>query len=290
MLIQQYHRGNWLKTGDLRNADAVEIVLGEGGCGSAGMNFAKILSDGEKSALGLPPAVQPQKTPVPPNCAANLPRLVDSLRNMTNGAPIGVRLAATQSLEAEVAMVVRAGVDFICIVAGDAGSVRGLPIFQDDFGLPTLWAIHRAKQCINKWDSNHRVSLVIIGQLSTPGDFLKCLALGADAVCVCTIALFAIMSGQQKRVLPNNPPTRMLLREAHFARRFNINEGAENLANWLQSITSEMELALRSMGKTTISDICIDDLCATEQTTAQILGIPFIGQPMEQTDCVAPHE
>jgi len=50
------------------------------------------------------------------------------------------------------------------------------------------------------------VSLLITGGLATPGDFLKAVALGADAVYIGSIALFAMAHTQVLKAFPWEPP------------------------------------------------------------------------------------
>ncbi|HBE77588.1 MAG TPA: FMN-binding glutamate synthase family protein, partial [Firmicutes bacterium] len=57
-----------------------------------------------------------------------------------------------------------------------------------DVGLPTLPALCRTVQYLESRNLTGQISLLVGGGLFTPGDFLKCLALGADAVYFGTIA------------------------------------------------------------------------------------------------------
>lgn len=70
--------------------------------------------------------------------------LIRYLRDVTQGVPIGVKLAAGKYLEEDLEIAVESGVDVITLDGSKAGSKGTAPIFQDDFGLPSLFALVRA--------------------------------------------------------------------------------------------------------------------------------------------------
>ncbi|MDQ0064029.1 glutamate synthase-related protein [Paenibacillus harenae] len=71
-------------------------------------------------------------------------QLVKRLRDET-GVPIGLKIAATHHLEKELQIAVEAEVDFVTLDGAEGGTHGGAPTLQDDVGLPTLFAITRAR-------------------------------------------------------------------------------------------------------------------------------------------------
>ncbi|WP_258871648.1 glutamate synthase-related protein, partial [Halobacillus trueperi] len=67
------------------------------------------------------------------------------------------------------------------------------PTLEDDFGLPTLHSLVRAVDWLNEHNLKEKYQLIVSGGLTTPGHFLKALAIGADAVYIGSIALMAIL-------------------------------------------------------------------------------------------------
>ena len=63
-------------------------------------------------------------------------------------------------------------------------------IFRDNISVPTIPALARARRHLDRSERKD-VTLVITGGLRKPGDFIKALALGADAVAVSNAAMQA---------------------------------------------------------------------------------------------------
>jgi glutamate synthase domain-containing protein 2 len=123
------------------------------------------LAPGEPAiALPAPPGVQ---TP------ADWPAFMQKLRQRANGIPIALKLMATGRLEEELAMAIQLGFDAVMLDGSGGGSHATAPIKQDDFGIPNIYALVRAKRLLK----NTSISLVVAGGFFTPGQCLKALAL-----------------------------------------------------------------------------------------------------------------
>jgi glutamate synthase domain-containing protein 2 len=242
-LIMQYNRGFWAKEEEvLRQADAVEIQLGE-----AMLPNAK---DGKE-----------------------LKKLVDYLRQLTNGAPIGIKFGATGVLEKELEIFTSAGIDFLSVAGGESGINYCPGILADDVGLPTLPALCRTVAFLNQKGLKNEISIIVSGGLVTPGQMLKCLALGADAVTIGTVACLAISHTQVTKATPWEPPTEIIYYAAKKANNYDPELGAKHLANYFASCLEEMKLAARSLGKTDLREINKNDLVALDPIYAEMAGV-----------------
>ena len=96
----------------------------------------------------------------------DLKKLVDKLRNFTDGMPIGVKIAAGKFLR-RISTGLTSGADFI-VVDGQKPLPRVSPILQDDFGIPTVFAIDRAAKWMEKHGFKDRISLIASGGIRTP--------------------------------------------------------------------------------------------------------------------------
>lgn len=277
-LILQYNRGSWNKDPEiLRQADMIEIQMGHGaraGIGSAAKY--KEMDREVRNRIGLRPGQDAVVHARMPGLASpgRLVKIVSDLRKMTGGVPIGVKIAAGNSLEEDMAFILEAGADVIAIDGAQGGSGGSLPILQDDFGLPTLYALCRAESFLERQGMKKQVSLVISGGLKTPGDYLKALALGADAVAIGTAALFAVTHTQVLKAMPFEPPVQVVYQKGRYQNRFDVEKGARHLANYLVSCALEMKEAARALGKTALSRVSRDDLFALDKNTAEIAGVP----------------
>jgi len=276
-LIVQFNRATWSKELEtLRQADMVEIHFGQGASTGVGGEVVGARSDPDlRRALGVPPG-RPAviRSRHPELETRSLKELVDELRSLTGGVPIGVKLAPGRRLEADLEAALAAGVDVIALDGAQAATKGSPPILQDDFGLPTLHALVRAVAFLEAKGVRGRVSLIVGGGLYTPGDFLKVLALGADAVYIGTVALFAISHGQVFKSLPWEPPTQLVFFGGHQEHELDVDEGAHRLANYLRAAAWEMAVAVRALGKTAVRDVSREDLMALDELTARICGVP----------------
>ncbi len=278
-LIIQYNRGKWNKSKDiLKQADAIEIHFGQGAAGGVGHCIEDKEIDWKiRRLMGLEwgeKAVVHATYPGMEEEHNKLKELVAYLREVSRGVPIGVKLAAGKYLEDDLSIALASGVDFFALDGSNAGSKGTTPILQDDFGLPTLFALIRAANFINKHALRNKVSLIVSGGLATPGDYLKALALGADAVYIGSVALFAMGHTQILKPLPWEPPPELVWYKGKCQNKFDVSKGAETLAKYLHSCNEEIKDAVKALGKKSIHEVDKSDLFALDDFTAQVAGIP----------------
>lgn len=278
-LILQYNRGSWNKTEDIiSQADAIEIQFGQGAIGGVGhkMDASKIDSKLRKG-FGLAPgqdAVAHSRQPEV-NHPSELPKLIRKLKDIAGDIPVGVKMGAGKYLEKDMEWAVDGGADFIAVEGGDGATKGSAPILQDDFGVPTVFAIARAGEFFRKHRLRDRVSLIAVGKMRTPGDVLKALALGADAVYMGAIALFAMSHTQVLKALPFEPPTQIVWYDGKYADRLNVAEGAKNLTKFLKSCKEEIIEGVRALGKTSVGQVDKEDLFALDELIAKGVGVPM---------------
>lgn len=261
----------------LRQADMIEIQFGYGGLGAIpSLHKSKNLSPEFQDLMGLAAGEALQETALLSDVhnQADLRKLVNNLRELTNGVPIGVKFGATQRLEVELEIFTGAGIDFLSVAGAESGINFG-PGIMDDMGLPTLPALCRTVNFLKKRSLQKRISLIISGGLSTPGHFLKALALGADAVAIGTIAILALAHTQLTKTIPFEPPTELVFEQGKLKEKLDIEAGALSVANFLTSCNQEMTLAMRTMGHTSLKELSVADLCALTPEVAQLTGAPL---------------
>lgn len=278
-LILQYSRGNWAKEPEiLRQADMIEIQLGQGALAGTGEIFKRDKMDGKMiRLLDLKPGENAVLHARLPEISApgQLGGLADELKEITGGIPVGVKIAAGNSLEQDLAYILEAEADFVTVDGAQGGTAGAAPILEDDFGLPTLHALCRAARFMEQQGVKDKVSLIISGGLKTPGDYLKALALGADAVAIGTIALWAMTHTQVFLSLPYEPPVQAVFFSGADKEKLDVNTAAQNLANYLKSAVDEMKIATATLGKKSLRSVNREDLFALDKDTAEITGLPL---------------
>ena len=283
LLIGQYNRGEWMNTPDqLRRLDAIEVQLGQGAFGGAvySKQTAEQIGDHLRATWhlkrGQDTAVKARLTDV--NTPEDVINLLNRLKRQYD-VPVGIKIAATHFLEEELEVIVSSSADYIVIDGAEGGTAVAPPTLEDDLGLPTLFAISRASKFLEDVGAKDRFSLIAAGGLTTPGHFLKCLALGADAVYISSIALIALIQTQMAKALTDEPPVQLVLYGGKLADQFEVDEGARTLSNFLNSCTKEMILAAQATGKTSLSEFSREDLVSTDSELARVLEIGYAAEP-----------
>lgn len=276
-LILQYSRISWNKDEKIiKQADAIEIQFGHGANAGAGKTLkAEHMSGTLRKRLGLKKGqdavihnrIDGVRT------GKDLMNLIKYLKKITGGVPVGVKIGAGKDLEEDLKIMVEAGADFVSVDGGGSGTHGSLPILEEDFGVPPMIAASRAAKF---WEENGlkgKVSLLVGGQIVTPGDCLKMIALGADAVYMGTAILIATTHTQVIKTIPFEPPTQIAYENGKYSKNFDIEKGAKSLHNFLHATVYEMEEAVKALGKTAIQDVSKEDIFAIDKDVAEIAGI-----------------
>ncbi|MDI3299343.1 MAG: FMN-binding glutamate synthase family protein [Bacillota bacterium] len=285
-LIVQYIRGTWpassqYRWDQLEQADAIEIQVGQGAqAGVAQTTPAKKIHERMREAYGLDPGqdalIESQLEGV--KGAQDLERLVRKLKERFP-VPIGYKFGATQWMERELEIAIRAGVDYIVVDGAEAGTHAAPPTLADDTGLPTFHALVRTVDYLERRGVREDVSVIAAGGLRTPGEFLKALALGADAVYIGTIAVLAMLADEMAKTAPGEPATQLVLQTGSRRRDLDVEQAAQNLYNFFKAVEQEMRQGIAAVGKTRVADLKREDLVALDESIAAFAGIPSAWRP-----------
>ena len=252
-------------------ADMLEVQMGQGADMGSALFEASELQGRAQVLAGLAPGQSPASYPAPPGVQSpeDWPSFMASLRQRANGIPIALKLMATGHLEDDLAVAVDLGFDAVILDGAQGGSHAAPPIKEDDFGIPSLNALVRAVRYLK----NTQLSLIVAGGYFTPGQCLKALALGADAVYLGTVPLFALVHSQIDKAIPWEPPATLIFYDSPIKTQLNINQAATNVANALQAMVLEMEEGIRGLGKASLKELNSDDLVALDALTAEVTGV-----------------
>lgn len=278
-LIIQYSSGTWAKEPEtLKQADAIEIHFGQGAsAGSASFIPGEYIEGRASEIMG----VEGEEVVVIPSlhpdiqCSHDLAKVVEKLRTLTGGVPIGVKICASAVLEADMEIAIQAGVDFISIDGGQAGTKGSPPILEDDFGLPTIYALSRAVRYLRERGVKDRVSLLSGGGYATPGECLKALALGADGIYMGTALMWAMTHDQVIKAIPWEPPTQLVYYPGTLKDEFDPEKAAGYLENFFASFCEEMEIAILALGKRSLREVTAADLVALDEWTSSVTQVPL---------------
>jgi glutamate synthase domain-containing protein 2 len=201
-------------------------------------------------------------------------RVADEVREATGGIPIGFKMSA-QHIEADIDFALAAGVDYI-IVDGRGGATGAAPnVFKDNISVPTMVALARARRHLAL--ERPEVTLVITGGLRTQSDFVKALALGADAIAVSNAAIQAIGCLGMRACQTNNCPVGIATQQEHLRARLDIEKSAQQLSNFFTATVDLMKVLARGCGHSRLDQFVQSDLTTWKRDIAELTGIHYAG-------------
>jgi len=206
---------------------------------------------------------------------ADFRRLADEVREATGGIPVGFKLSA-QQIEADLDFALEVGVDYI-ILDGRGGATGAAPdIFKNNISVPTMVALARARRHLEARDRED-VTLVITGGLRNESDFVKALALGADAVAISNAAIQAIGCLGMRACHTNNCPVGIATQQEHLRARLDVEKSAKQLRNFFNATVELMQVLARGCGHRHLSRFELRDLTTWKREIAQLTGIHYAG-------------
>ena len=180
---------------DLRRADAIEIVVGQGAKpGGGGMLLGQKISERVAEMRTLPAGIDQRSACRHPDWTGpdDLEIKIEELREITDWQkPIYIKVGASRPYY-DTALAVKAGADVIVLDGMQGGTAATQEVFIEHVGLPILGAIRPAVQALQELGMHRKVQLIVSGGIRNGADVAKALALGADAVSIGTAALVAL--------------------------------------------------------------------------------------------------
>ncbi len=285
-IVGQYNRGGFLSRPEqLQQVDAIEVQFGQGAFGGAVESTMKAdtIDDHLRTTLGLKMGQDMVINARMPGVTStdDAIDLVNSLKRR-HDVPVGVKIAGTDYIEQELEVIARTDADFIAIDGSEGGTAVAPPTLEDDIGLPTLHTLVRAVDWLTEQGERERFDVIVAGGLSTPGQFLKALAIGADAVYIGSIAVFAAINAQVTEVLPQHVPAQLALYQGEQKDKLDVEKAAAGLHNFLSSCREEMMLACQAMGKDSLASLSRDDLVTVDKDLAEFMGIRYAASPRRE--------
>ena len=206
---------------------------------------------------------------------AQIKEFADEVRDRTGGIPIGYKLSA-QHIEKDIDAALEVGVDYI-ILDGRGGGTGAAPIlFRDNISVPTIPALARARRHLDTLDRRD-ISLVITGGLRKPADFVKAMALGADAVAVSNSAMQAIGCLAMRACHTNNCPVGIATQKPHLVSRIIVEKSAQQLTNFFEASVELMQVMARACGHDHLSKFNAGDLTTWKKDMAELSGVAYGG-------------
>ncbi|MGI9521333.1 MAG: glutamate synthase-related protein [Hyphomicrobiaceae bacterium] len=224
------------------------------------------------------PAVSPPRFPDWTD-VSQIKSFADEVRDRTGGIPIGYKLSA-QHIEDDIDAALEVGVDYI-ILDGRGGGTGAAPIiFRDNISVPTIPALARARTHLDR-KARSNVTVVITGGLRKPADFVKAMALGADAIAISNAAIQAIGCLGMRACHTNNCPVGIATQKPHLTSRLIVEKSADRLKNFLETSVQLMQVMARACGHEHLNEFKQSDLTTWKHDMHRLSGVRYAGvQPV----------
>ena len=202
-------------------------------------------------------------------------RLAAEVRETGGGIPIGFKMSA-QHIEDDIDFALAVGVDYI-ILDGRGGGTGAAPnVFKNNISVATIPALARARRHLNQKYADN-VTLIITGGLRTESDFLKALAMGANAVAVANSAMQAIGCLGMRACQTNNCPVGIATQKEHLRKRLVVQSSAMQLKNFLEASVDLMKVMARACGHENLSQFSPRDLTTYKRSMSNLTGVRYAG-------------
>ena len=296
-LVYQYLPSRYgMNPDDLRRADAIEIVVGQGAKpGGGGMLLGQKISARVAAMRDLPEGIDQRSACRHPDWTGpdDLAIKIEELREITAWEkPIYVKVGASRPYY-DTALAVKAGADVVVLDGMQGGTAATQDVFIEHVGLPILAAIGPAVRALQDLGVHRTVQLVVSGGIRGGADMAKALALGADAVAVGTAALIALgdndpaleaeyqalgtTAGAYDDWHEGRDPAGITTQDPELAARLDPVAAGRRLANFLAVMTLEAQAVARACGKSHLRNLEPEDMVALTLEAAAMTRIPLAG-------------
>ncbi|WP_232631207.1 FMN-binding glutamate synthase family protein [Methylobacterium sp. Leaf118] len=296
-LVYQYLPSRYgMNPDDLRRADAIEVVIGQGAKpGGGGMLLGQKITERVAGMRCLPAGVDQRSACRHPDWTGpdDLEIKIGELREVTDWEkPIYVKVGASRPYY-DTALAAKAGADVVVLDGMQGGTAATQDVFIEHVGLPTLAAIRPAVQALRDLGLHRKVQLIVSGGIRSGADVAKVLALGADAVAIGTGALIALgdndprweeeyqalgtTAGAYDDWHEGKDPAGITTQDPELMKRLDPELAGRRLANYLAVMTLEAQTIARACGKSHLHNLEPEDLVALTIEAAAMAQVPLAG-------------
>ncbi len=296
-LVYQYLPSRYgMNPDDLRKADCIEVVVGQGAKpGGGGMLLGQKISDRVAEMRTLPKGIDQRSACRHPDWTGpdDLEIKILELREITDWEkPIYIKIGGARPYY-DVALSVKAGADVIVLDGMQGGTAATQEVFIEHVGQPTLACIRPAVQALQDLGMHRKVQLIVSGGIRNGADVAKALALGADAVAIGSAALVALgdndpaleeeynklgtTAGAYDDWHEGRDPAGITTQDPELAMRLDPVRAGRRLANYLKVMTLEVQTIARACGHNHVHNLEPEDLCALTIEAAAMARVPLAG-------------
>ena len=281
---------------DLRKADAIEVVVGQGAKpGGGGMLLGQKINKRVAGMRTLPEGIDQRSACRHPDWTGpdDLEIKIQELREITNWEkPIYIKVGAARPYY-DTTLAVKAGADVVVLDGMQGGTAATQDVFIEHVGIPTLGALREAVDALKELNMHRKVQLIVSGGIRNGADVAKAMAMGADAVSIGSAAMMALNCNadlyvEDYKKLGTEPgychhchtgrcPVGVATQDPKLEKRLNPIEAGKRIKNYLTTLTLELQTLARANGKSDVRNLEPEDLAALTVEAAAMARVPLAG-------------
>jgi methylamine---glutamate N-methyltransferase subunit C len=281
---------------DLRKADAIEVVVGQGAKpGGGGMLLGQKINKRVAQMRNLPEGIDQRSACRHPDWTGpdDLEIKIQELREITNWEkPIYVKVGASRAYY-DTALAVKAGADVVVLDGMQGGTAATQDVFIEHVGIPTLGALREAVDSLKELNMHRKVQLIVSGGIRSGADVAKAIAMGADAVSIGSAAMIALncnadmypedyeklgtAAGYCHHCHTGRCPVGVATQDPELEKRLEPDLAGKRVKNYLATLTLELQTLARANGKSDVRNLEPEDLAALTVEAAAMARVPLAG-------------
>ncbi len=265
---------------NIEAADALEIICGIGAKpGLSGHLMGSKITKEIAQFRQLPEGIDLHSHPRHGDIfgADDMVLKIQELRDVTDWKiPIFIKIAAGRVKE-DVKIAAKTGADGIVIDGSEGGTGAAPVVASAHLGIPTLPALVQATRALEEMGLKEEISLIVSGGIRDGSDVIKAMALGADAVAIGTGTMIAMGCVVCLRCHEGKCAFGIGTQDPEQRKNLDIEKAAQQVANYIQSMTYEAVLIAKAAGKTALANMEREDLRSMTLESCAMTGIPLVG-------------
>ncbi|MBF0275345.1 MAG: FMN-binding glutamate synthase family protein [Nitrospinae bacterium] len=272
--ILQYSTGRFgINDDTLKMADMIEVKVGQGAKPGMGGHLMKSKITEEIAAVR---GISMDQNAISPsrhrdiNSKEDLKAKVDELREVSEGKPIGIKIAGGH-IEKDLDIAFYAGFDVIAVDGMEGGTGAAPTIAREHAAIPLINLLARASKHINSSGKKDDITLIAAGGLRGAADFTKAFAMGAEAVYISSSAQMAMGCIRCRACHTGRCPVGICSQEGKVT--LDIDSATKSITNFVKGAVDEIEILCRLVGRNSIHSLTLDDLAALDEDTSRIVGV-----------------
>ncbi|KYG67979.1 glutamate synthase [Bdellovibrio bacteriovorus] len=196
--------------------------------------------------------------------AAEMLTFIETLRELSGGKPVGIKLCLGHRREFEELVSLMAQKnsypDFIAVDGAEGGTGAAPLEFSNYMGMPGIDALVIVVDTLKKFGVRDKVKVLATGKITTAFDIVKLLCIGADATYAARSMLLALGCIQALRCNNNKCPTGVATQDPNLVKGLHVPTKRERVKNFHGETLGTVAHIIGAMGFSRHQDLSRADL------------------------------